>query len=51
MGDAPLPEPSQSDGDGLASDLTDLLSLSDANAERVANRPSYPNPVQPVGRK
>src|ERR1700723_3306179 len=46
-----LPERSQSEGDGLAADLTHPLSLSDANTARVANRPGRPTPVQPVGRK
>jgi len=41
-----LPEPSPSEADGLASDLTYPLSLSDANTARVANRPGYPNRVQ-----
>ncbi len=39
---------SQSESDGLALDLTHPLSLSDANTPRVAVRPGYPNPVQPV---
>lgn len=35
-----MPEPSQSEADGLSSDLTQpTLSLSDANTARVANRP------------
>jgi len=34
-----LEEPSQSEGDGLASDLTHPLSLSDANTARVASGP------------
>jgi len=42
---------SQSEGDGLASDQTHAQSLSDANTARVAVRPGYPNPVQPVGRR
>jgi len=46
-----LPERSQSEGDGLTADLTHPLSLSDANTARVAVRPGYPNPVQPVGRR
>jgi len=46
-----LPEPNQSEDDGLGFDLTDPLSLSDANTARVAVRPGYPNPVQPVGRR
>jgi len=41
-----LPEPNQSDRDGLASDLTHPLSLSDANTARVAIRPGYPTPTQ-----
>ena len=43
-----IPVPSQSEGDGLASDLTHPLSLSDASTAWVANRPGYPNLVQPV---
>jgi len=46
-----LQVPSHSEGDGLASELTRPLSLSDANTARVASRPSYPNPVQRVGRR
>jgi len=34
-----LPERSQSEGDGLTADLTDPLSLGDANTARVAVRP------------
>jgi hypothetical protein len=44
-----LPEPSQPEGDGLESDRTYPLSLSDADTAQVANLPGYPNPVQPVG--
>ena len=43
--------PSQSEGVGLASDLTHAVSLSDANTSRVTVRPGYPKPVQPVGRR
>jgi len=46
-----LPEPNQSEGDGLASELTHPLSLSDANTARVTVRSGYPKPVQPVGRR
>jgi hypothetical protein len=43
-----LPEPSQREADALGSDMTHPLSLGDANAARVAIRPGYPNPMQPV---
>ena len=46
-----LPERSQSEGDGLTTDLTNPLSLSDANTARVPVRPGYPKPVQHVGRR
>ena len=52
-----LPEPSQSDGDGLGSDLTHPLPLSAwaqvviGNTAEVAIRPRYPNPLQHVGRR
>ena len=37
---------SESEGDGLASDLTHPPSLSDANTARVANRPRCPTATQ-----
>jgi len=50
-GETPSVGASQSEGDGLASDLTHPLSLSDANTVGVAVLPGYPNPVQPARRE
>jgi hypothetical protein len=41
-----LPEPSQSEGNGLASDLTHAQSLSGGDTERVTVEPGYPTPTQ-----
>jgi len=46
-----LPEPNQSEGDGLASDLTRSVSRSRANTGRVTRPASYPTPVELVGRR
>jgi hypothetical protein len=44
------PAPSQPEGDWLTADLTNPLSLSDANTERVVIWP-VPNLAQSVGRR
>ena len=46
-----LPEPNQSQGDGLASDLTHTQSLCDTNTAADRQSARLSNPVQPVGRR
>jgi hypothetical protein len=46
-----LPKLNQSEGDGLASDLTRSVSRSHANTGRVTRPASYPTPVELVGRR
>jgi len=38
--------PSQSEGDGVASDLTHAQRFSDANTERITVRPGYSTPMK-----
>jgi len=38
--------PSQSEGDGVASDLTHAQRFSDANTERITVRPGYSTPTK-----